>query len=254
MEIRSRVVVRRTLLIALLGMLQTSCGSDARTPLEECSHGLYWADCGGGGVPVLGCDESTGACRWFRGGVSARGYAVSDCPAEEVCCHSGWPFSDFTPDGDLRRRVADQLGYIVEEPAMREGASIPVLFDLTEPTVSGRIQCSGAPPVQGCAAQSLGTPAMLRREGASVVVTLGRESRLELEIITGTVWTARLYQVVERNPHDAEPRLLCRDLSVGGELPISGTLHLSSDAVEDLGRLHGRLDGQYGEASFSVEF
>jgi hypothetical protein len=150
--------------------------------------------------------------------------------------------------------VADQLGYIVDEPATREGAVLPVSFDLTELTVSGRIQCSGSAPIDGCAAQSLGTLAMLRREGASVVMTLGRESRLELEIVTGTVWTARLYEIVERNPHDAEARLLCRDLSVGGEVPISGTVDLNSDAVEDLSALHGRLDGQYGEASFSIEF
>ena len=70
--------MKRAVLFALLTSLFTSCAPDERMPLSECDYGLYWAECGGDGEPVLGCDRGNGDCRWFTGGETARGYAVAD--------------------------------------------------------------------------------------------------------------------------------------------------------------------------------
>jgi len=236
-----------------LGLL-TGCVADERVPLDQCTHGLYWADCGGDGEPLLGCDESTGACRWFSGGVAPRGHAVSDCPATDVCCHELWPFDDFRPDGELLRRVADQMGYITTPVSREDDDTVGVAFDLVDETTSGRIyNCSGSIP--GCSLGNLGTPATVRREGSSVVVSMGGASRIEIEILPGTPWRARVYTVREPNPREFPPRLRCYDWSFGGSIsPITGTLHLSSDDTTDVNALHGRLDAEGDTGSFSIEF
>jgi hypothetical protein len=75
-------------------------GSEAADPcpagapdLSACSVHHRFADCGGAGEPRLGCSETQG-CLWFSEGCVAAGFTASDCPADNICCHSNWPYDD----------------------------------------------------------------------------------------------------------------------------------------------------------------
>ncbi len=70
----------------------------------NCHVGMYFADCGGEGAPVLGCDaERDESCWWFTTGAVPREITlVSDCPPEDVCCHDDWPFAEPTGLGAYR--------------------------------------------------------------------------------------------------------------------------------------------------------
>ena len=54
-------------------MLASGVGApvDRRVPLSDCPHGLYGAEWGGTGEPVLSCASDLGDGRWFRGRVTA---------------------------------------------------------------------------------------------------------------------------------------------------------------------------------------
>ena len=237
----------------VLGLLAVTtlgaCAADERMPLSECDYGLYWAECGGDGEPVLGCDRGNGDCRWFTGGVTARGYAVADKPVFGGC-PEGWPFSDFGPDGALRERVVRQMGLLSNVPVVeREGANdLPVVFDLAPPF---NPRCSR----EGCTGASW-IPVF--RAGSSVVVTY-QLGTMQLEILPGQTreaWTMRLYQIACRRCTDDVPITVgCQNNFYGREYLRSGTLHLNTDDLSDLDALHGRVEGvgDRGEA-FTFEF
>src|SRR3989304_1833811 len=105
------VVVGLTSLVVLLGCTgipegdggasaDAGTASDAsasvtcESPLQDCTFGLFFASCGTTAAPVLACSESAGRCKWFTGGCPA-GYRASDCPVDNVCCHTKadglWP-------------------------------------------------------------------------------------------------------------------------------------------------------------------
>ena len=222
------------------------CAPDGRMPLSDCDHGLYWADCGGSGDPVLGCDRETGDCRWFSGGVTARGHAASDCRSDDPCCHGNWPFSDFTPSNSTRTYVVEQLSLLHPrviqgddlnlEPILRNAVSVDL--GLTEMTTRGTVRFSDC-----CSFSSTVQPV---RVGNSVVVTYraGRD-RYELEILVGDTlaeWSARLYLVREENREIPPAPLACGDYwATGVTYVVEGELHLNTDDLSDLDAFHGRL-------------
>ncbi len=65
-------------------------GCAAPTALGECFVGDFFAECGGAAAPRLACQDER--CLWFTGGCVANGFVPSDCPADDVCCHAGWPY------------------------------------------------------------------------------------------------------------------------------------------------------------------
>ena len=218
--------------VALLTALCTSCAPDERMPLSDCDYGLYWAECGGDGEPVLGCDRGNGDCRWFTGGVTARGYAVADKPVLGGC-QEGWPFSDFRPDGSLRERVVRQMSILSGVQVEREGANdFPVVFDL-------------APPIPPrCWDRPACITARVDRVGRSVVVSRGDNVAIQLEILpdeTPGDWTMRLYRSECLCIRPTE--LWCQHNYIGGEYLTGGTLHLNTDDLSDLDALHGRVEG-----------
>jgi hypothetical protein len=219
-------------------LLMPACAPDERMPLSDCDYGLYWAECGGDGEPVLGCDRGNGDCRWFAGGVTARGYAVADKPVLGGCLE-GWPFSDFGPSGRLREHVvATQMSLLSRSVVLREGANdVPVMFDHGPPFFErcSRSGCTGRPylPVE--------------RFGSSIAVRQPSDLlvRWQLEIIEGQTrdaWSARLYRTEMRSPRDLPLQLVCNE-SYGYDYLMSGVLHLNTDDLSDLDALHGRLVG-----------
>ncbi len=232
-----RASITTTLAVAVAGLL-ASCAPDDRILLEDCDVGLYWADCGGNGEPLLACERDTGDCRWFSGGVTARGHAVSDCPTTDPCCHDFWPFTDFGPGGDLLNRVRDQMAIHVLGPVTRE-SSVEVVFDLT----------CGDPPSPGCPRN-----AFVARSGSSVVATFGGGPiRWELEVVTGASWGMHLYRIAE-GTRDAPPVLGCYHYSHGRRPVVEGVLHLSTDATDDLEAFHGRFEGTVDGVATTREF
>ena len=236
----------RALLFALFASLFTSCAPDERMPLSECDYGLYWAECGGDGEPVLGCDRGNGDCRWFTGGVTARGYAVADKPVIGGC-REGWPFSDFGPDGRLRERVVRQMSVLSSVRVQREGANdLPVVFDLAPPF---RPRCSDRPECLSAEVLGVGQSIVASQDNGAVVV--------QLEILPGEIrdeWTMRLYRN-ECLCTDRPIGLACQTDFFGREHLTSGTLHLNTDDLSNLDALHGRVEGvaDRGEA-FTFEF
>lgn len=133
-----------TTLAMLVAILAAGCAPDERMPLGDCDYGLYWADCGGNGDPVLGCDRETGECRWFSGDVTARGYAISTCPPTDPCCHSNWPFTDFSPDGHVREVTVEQLSLLGLGVTGRTPYNhVTVQIDFTEDPVGILEYCRG---------------------------------------------------------------------------------------------------------------
>lgn len=234
---------------------------DLRKPLGDCEHGLYWAECGGEGDPVLGCDEATGDCRWFSGGVSARGYAVSDCPTTDPCCHDGWPFFDFAPSGDVLNRARDQLSVLGQAVLTRQGVSdVSVAGDLGEPIPFPRIRCPPEMPGESPLCQNgSASGGIARHVGRSVVVTYDQFGyRVELEIVPSESlddWSISLYYIWAFAPRDGPPALFCDGYSVGYELAVTGVLHVNTADTSDLTAFHGRLDGMTGDGvEFTIEF
>jgi len=76
------------------GGVELHCPGE-RPSIHECFVGRNFAECGGDGAPLYACGgESGGDCRWFVAGCVADGYTASACPADELCCKDGLPFSD----------------------------------------------------------------------------------------------------------------------------------------------------------------
>ena len=241
--------MKRAVFFALFTSLFTSCAPDERMPLSECNYGLYWAECGGDGEPVLGCDRGNGDCRWFTGGETARGYAVADKPVLGAC-PEGWPFSDFGPDGAMRERVVRQMGLLSIVRVEREGANdLPVVFDLAPPFLE---RCSR----EGCTGHAY---IAVERIGEAIVVTDGVDHEItQFEILPGETrdtWTMRPYRTECRCATDVAVYLSCGVDFFSRGYPTSGTLHLNTDDLSDLDALHGRVEGvnERGEA-FTFEF
>ncbi|MCC6524460.1 MAG: hypothetical protein IT373_17525 [Polyangiaceae bacterium] len=254
-------LLRTTVCLALL--LLAGCVAtpdDTRPPLSECEHGLYWAECGGTGEPVLGCDRETGDCRWFSGGVTARGHAVSDCPTTEACCHDQWPFTDFAPTGRVLEHARDQLSLLGNTMITRRGASSVIsVADLASHVRWPVIRCEPAatPRFPGC--EVMGEGATLAQVGKSILIRFDQVLlRIDMEITPAEAleqWVVQLFLFRAFSPRDGPPQLWCQNYSVGEELSVSGVLHLSTTDTSDLTTFHGRLDGVDSRgAAFTMEF
>lgn len=246
-----------------------ACGVDDRPPLDECAHGRYWADCGGASnaEPVVGCDPTTGECRWFAGGVTAFGHAVSDCPIEDVCCHrfdgGSWAFSDWTPDEEVRERAGRNMSFFRVAGPITQTTPSGIPVDLAYDGVGverSRFECEGevSPTfVSLCAfPDSPGLVNQVDRYGDAVLVTLGDPLFPTFGLIEIEIWPdadgalrARMLQQVG-GPMDVPTSALC-DLGYGVVMDeLRGVLHLSSDDFSDPSNLHGLLEGP----GFTLEF
>ena len=111
-------------------------GCDHPTALDECFVGDFFAECGGGGAPRLGCTDSD--CLWFTGGCVATGFLPSDCPADHVCCADRWPY----PVGEFESPIGHQGDHQLYLQLLGFGLSP---WDRgTELTLTGRVDPSVA--------------------------------------------------------------------------------------------------------------
>lgn len=231
----------RILVIIALGAL-SSCAPDERMPLADCDHGLYWADCGGDGEPVLGCDRESGACRWFTGGISARGHAISDCPATNPCCHENWPFDDFSPNGQPREVAIQHLSLlgrgIVERPT---DGNISVGFDLAEDP-GGRLEYCPLGAPESCVSWGGGTPVVVGSSLVIVYSSLSAGEHWEVELLPGASsddWPARVFRF-EDTGHEAPSPLACSGYAATA-YDLEGELRLTTNDLSDPEAIHGRL-------------
>lgn len=235
---------RTDVLTLLVAVSLGACTPDERPLLSECEHGRYWAECGGNGDPVVGCDRATGECRWFAGGETAYGHAVSSCPPDDVCCLGGWPFDDWAPTGALLEHARDDLGTLKLGMASRSHPSdAPVLYD----DLGGRehfTSCGVIDP--GCLDAYLYW--RVRAVGESIVLSAVDApwvAPLEIELLPddGTGRHARIY-VHSRGCTDCPDSPPNCGVNRGEEFEItSGALHLSTDRFDDLDAIHGRFEG-----------
>lgn len=209
---------------------------------------------------MLGCDRETGDCRWFAGGETAHGYAVSDCPESGGCCDDGWPFPDYRPgERSIRRNLDAQLSVLHWGVVSREPENeVSIATDLESETSVGVIRC-GADVFPGCDTGG----GWVERVGASIVLTAGGPwgssggwHRMEIvpaESLDG--WTVRLYRFAAMLDEGQEIPLACGYFTTGERVPLSGVLHVNTLDTSEVQAFHGRLEAttELG-AEFSIEF
>lgn len=250
--------VRRVAIGSFLSLAIAGCAPDERAPLEECEHGLYWADCGGNGEPVVGCDRESGECRWFAGGVAAQNHAVSDCPVSDVCCHDFWPFEDYRPSGDLLEVSRGSMSMLRDGVLSRAGVSdVSVVADLEGGSRTLTMQClgGGSPSMFPC--NEVGSGGRVVRVGDSVVAFFERGPyRFELEMLPApdvAGWSVNLFHSVVAM-RDPTPVVSCNNYRVGTEWAAGGTLHVNTTDTSDLDAFHARFEGEIDGNLFVMEF
>lgn len=232
---------------------------DTRSPISDCSYGLFWADCGGTGEPALGCDRTTGDCRWFEGGETARGYAISACPSSAVCCHDDWPFTDFAPSEQTLRNASGQLNLLSRGVISRAPTNaVPILADFDGETSLGRIRCEGF-GFEPCDTAG----GSVERVGDAVVVRAGSPwgpsglwHLLEIVIVDAPEDSlVRLYRFRARFEEPGDLQLECDGLTHPEEIVGLTALRVNTLDTSDLDAFHGRVEGSTPSAdTYSIEF
>ncbi len=180
-------VSRGALALATLGLAACGARHSRVDSFDDCHVGLSFADCGGDNDPVLGCEADDGLCWWFTtGAVPEQVEHVSDCPADDICCHQNWPFA-----GDEALGAYELFSALDEAPWDRARAmDLAVAIDpaLTAPATPD-LTCEGAVvtggPCDGVAyvmAYALDTPAIrISGPGGAVGLLAGWDAVVELD-------------------------------------------------------------------------
>ena len=126
----------------------SACPEGVAPTLESCEAGLFDADCGGSGEPVLACGQT---CKWFAGGCPAEGFRPIACPLGDPFCvataDGQWPY----PEGLLEAvypfhdHMCDQLDLLGDAVVTTtSGPFLELRVDpaLTVPETPG-LECDG---------------------------------------------------------------------------------------------------------------
>jgi hypothetical protein len=124
----------------------SACPGEVAPSLDDCATGLFHADCGGDGEPVLACTQ---VCKWFQGGCPADGYRPIDCPLGDPFCvqtpDGHWPYEPGVVDDTMPQHMCDQLDLIGD--AVVTPTSGPLLELRIDPEVAGAetatLECEG---------------------------------------------------------------------------------------------------------------
>jgi hypothetical protein len=248
--------------------IDEACGGP-RPALEDCAAlGVYSADCGGEGEPVLACDEENGACRWFAGACVAARHRASDCPASDPCCHAtadgDWPFAD----GWMPTSTSVFAPYVLREDVATIGrtpvtATTPANLAVTvDPSfvasATPSVECTGEipPPLTFLCPPSVAIPFEVHRARETFALEL-RTSRngfaLLFEVATqpGGSPLGRAFVKYEEDGFPGPPPSACLEPGPRA-LPVSGTLTL--DGLADTGVVHGLLVLDVGGGTVTASF
>jgi hypothetical protein len=138
--------MRRAILVGLAACrggteALTNCPGEQQPSIADCYVGEFFADCGGSGPPRLACNDQQ--CLWFAADCGPAGFEASDCPADDICCHDGWPF----PAAGYSTALTLDLYAFGPEPWDR--TSHVALGVVVDPTLTGtttQVTCSGPNP------------------------------------------------------------------------------------------------------------
>ncbi len=136
----------------------STCPFSWQPVIDECDTGRFFANCGGDGEPVLGCAH--GDCRWFTGGCAARGYEVSPCPSDDICCftlrNGRWPFQERTSNDSYL--FFDLYGWGTLPWTRARAMNVSVVVDEALPVGDRVFTCDGPEPHFGgpCGVLALG--------------------------------------------------------------------------------------------------
>lgn len=118
------------------------CPGETPPSLESCTAGVFHADCGGSGEPVLACNFQN--CKWFAGGCPADTYRPIACPLGEPFCvttvDGQWPYESGTFDPSFPPNMCDQVELLGNAVATPESG--PALNVRVDPEVVGSIEPS----------------------------------------------------------------------------------------------------------------
>lgn len=241
----------RVLGAVLVALLLGSCATGPS--IAECEGGRYWADCGGEGQDVLGCNVGTGECRMFFGGVVADGFVASDC-TEALCCHavpSGtrlWPFSSWHPGGAVLAQAREDIDLLRLTSIDRDSpAGLGVTFAPVE-AATPSLGCSHEHGVfPGCRLASVTTslsPTHLVVDVRSAIA-LRYHMSIVVERSPDGGASARVF-MFEEPPDDIEDGPYC-GASVGAAYTPTGSLVLDPDALDSASAAHGVLDADLAQ-------
>lgn len=123
----------------------TSTCVGAAPALDDCVHGAFYADCGGTGEPVFGCNNTS--CLWFTHSCVAEGFTQADCTAENLCCEAvnggTWPFRSWQPPGGYAAGVVEDVAAIGRRPFTAAAPGTIVRIDSSLEVPGYGIACEG---------------------------------------------------------------------------------------------------------------
>lgn len=228
----------------------TACAGPRPTSVDQCERGLYFADCGGTGGPVLGCAEATGRCAWYRTACVPSGVRPIDCPPDDVCCRSTpdglWPYEGaWRPEQDMATvdMVSDiaAMGWAVVDETTPSEIAVTVDPTVAAPA-SNEADCTPGTALDLCGDGPLMRPA-IGRHGLSMVV-LFRSLRVlsdwvYLEVIpSAPSHRARVFIRPSTDfANDVPTR--CMPFEMGS---VSGTLRLDTADLSSTTDVHGILE------------
>ena len=93
----------------------SACVGGVAPTLDRCDAGVFDADCGGDGEPVLACRNGT-HCKWFVHGCPAEGFRPIACPLGDPYCvdtpDGRWPYATGVESATSPADMCDQLDLI----------------------------------------------------------------------------------------------------------------------------------------------
>ena len=191
-------------------------------------------------------------------------HEVSNCTAENVCCHNPgpapgedaalggstriWAFTAWAPTGDALARTQRDLGTLRHVPSVvtAAGPAAEIVVAVGEPAEPPPdrpiLTCDPFPDYIVC--QGGSTWLSSGRVGSSIVVRIIRSSgEFMVEILPGEApdtWRARLFLI--RDAFDEPVRANCGGGLGGGAIPATGTITLTPASFVDPENAHGVLD------------
>jgi len=236
-------------------------GGACSVPFGSCQFGLFHASCAPAGGPVFACNELTGRCSWFTGGCPT-GHRASDCPDDNVCCHTTadglWPFDGWAPSSSMALvELALDVAAAGRSPVDLESpADIDVVADASiAPPSAIRVTCTAGIALQICDDASPVTTGAFNTDLSLVMRFANRDlvaQVLFVEVLrTASGPRARLFVRDQTDAAPPAPPTRCPPFQ---SVSASGALRLNSLDFARPETIHGHLDAHLGDGDLTIEF